>query len=96
MTKNKVWQKGGLEHQPPNRKGINAKLVFNKKRNGIFRARNVVHSEENHADIFTKNLNIETFAEHYNAMGLEDENQTVTPKMRNRKGLEVEGFVFPP
>ncbi len=54
-----------------------------------------VRSEDNHADIFTKNLNIETFGKHYQAMGLEDENLIITSKMRNRKGFEVDSLVFP-
>jgi len=48
-----------------------------------------VRSEENHADIFTKNLNTETFVRHSDAIGLCDHNDVSTPKMRNRKGVKV-------
>ena len=48
-----------------------------------------VRSEDNHADIFTKNLNIETFGKHCDAIGMHDENNVSTPKMKNRKGVEM-------
>lgn len=48
-----------------------------------------VRSEENHADIFTKNLNTEAFGRHSEAIGMCDHNDVSTPKMRNRKGVKV-------
>jgi hypothetical protein len=48
-----------------------------------------VRSEDNHADIFTKNLNTETFGRHCDAIGMCDQNDVSTPKMRNRKGVEM-------
>ena len=48
-----------------------------------------VRSEDNHADIFTKNLNTETFGRHCDAIGMCDQNDVSTPKMRNRKGVEL-------
>ncbi len=36
-----------------------------------------VRSENNHADIFTENVNMETFVRHCGAMGLEDEHEVV-------------------
>lgn len=54
-----------------------------------------VRSEENDADIFTKNLNQETFKRHCDSIGLEDLNEPMTPKMGNRKGVEIGGLVFP-
>ena len=49
-----------------------------------------VRSEDNHADIFTKNLNTETFGRHCDAIGMYDKEADVsTPKMRNRKGVEM-------
>jgi len=48
-----------------------------------------VRSEDNHADIFTKNLPGTLYNQHSDAIGLEDEdNDSHTPKMRNRKGVE--------
>ncbi len=55
-----------------------------------------VRTEDNHADIFTKNLNIETFGKHCQAIGLEDKNLIVIPKMRKRKGVKVDNLVFSP
>jgi hypothetical protein len=54
-----------------------------------------VRSEENDADIFTKNLNTETFNKHCESIGLRDEEPPTTPKMGNRKGVEISGLVFP-
>lgn len=48
-----------------------------------------VRSENNNADIFTKNLNTETFARHCDAIGMCDQDDVSTPKMRNRKGVEM-------
>jgi len=55
-----------------------------------------VRSEANHADIFTKNLNHELFQRHSEAIGMETlpDSPTTddgTPKMRNRKGVEIGG-----
>ncbi|MFM8622589.1 MAG: reverse transcriptase domain-containing protein, partial [Holophagaceae bacterium] len=54
-----------------------------------------VRSEENHADIFTKNLNHELFMRHSDSLGMGDATDHViddsTPKMRNRKGVENSG-----
>jgi len=54
-----------------------------------------VRSEDNDADIFTKNLNTETFNKHCESIGLKDEEPPTTPKMGNRKGVEISGLVFP-
>jgi hypothetical protein len=54
-----------------------------------------VRSEANDADIFTKNLNGDTFKKHAKAIGLQDFNEETTPKMGNRKGVEIGGIVFP-
>jgi len=54
-----------------------------------------VRSEANDADIFTKNLNADTFNKHCNSIGLEDMEPPTTPKMGNRKGVEISGLVFP-
>jgi hypothetical protein len=54
-----------------------------------------VRSEDNDADIFTKNLNGETFERHSVSIGLKDVHEATTPKMRNRKGVEIGGDVFP-
>ena len=54
-----------------------------------------VRSEDNDADIFTKNLNGETFEKHSISIGLKDMGEATTPKMRNRKGVENGGDVFP-
>ena len=54
-----------------------------------------VRSEDNDADIFTKNLNGETFERHSISIGLKDVHEATTPKMRNRKGVENGGDVFP-
>jgi hypothetical protein len=53
-----------------------------------------VRSEENHADLFTKNLNIEKFKKHCEAIGLRDAEQVLASKMENRKGVETGGLVF--
>ena len=53
-----------------------------------------VRSEDNDADIFTKNLNGETFEKHSTSIGLKDTQEDTTPKMRNRKGVKI-GDVFP-
>jgi hypothetical protein len=53
-----------------------------------------VRSEDNDADIFTKNLNGETFEKHCISIGLKDANGNTTPKMRNRKGVKMDE-VFP-
>ena len=51
-----------------------------------------VRSEENHADIFTKNLNSALFEKHSDSVGMEDmDTESTTPKMRNRKGVENMG-----
>lgn len=48
-----------------------------------------VRSEDNHADIFTKNLNGALFEKHSEAVGMKDWDEIhTTPKMRNRKGVE--------
>ena len=60
---------------------------------GIIKVR-FVRSEENHADIFTKNLNIEKFEKHCEAIGLRDAEQDSASKMDNRKGVEMGGLVF--
>ena len=54
-----------------------------------------VRSEENDADIFTKNLNGENFHKHSKSIGLKDFQEASTPKMRNRKGVEVSNIIFP-
>ena len=54
-----------------------------------------VRSENNHADIFTKNLSTESFTKHCDALGLKEFQEAPTPKMRNRKGVEMGGMVFP-
>ncbi len=54
-----------------------------------------VRSENNDADIFTKNLNGETFEKHCKSIGMKDFHEASTPKMRNRKGVEIGGIVFP-
>jgi hypothetical protein len=54
-----------------------------------------VRSEDNDADIFTKNLNTETFVKHCKSIGMEDMKHPMTPKMGNRKGVEISGLVFP-
>ncbi len=54
-----------------------------------------VRSENNHADIFTKNLNGESFEKHSNAIGLTDIYHASTPKMGNRKGVKICDIVFP-
>lgn len=54
-----------------------------------------VRSEDNDADIFTKNLNTETFVKHCKSIGMEDMEHPMTPKMGNRKGVEISGLVFP-
>lgn len=54
-----------------------------------------VRSENNDADIFTKNLNGETFEKHSISIGLKDTSATTTPKMRNRKGVKIGDEVFP-
>jgi len=52
-----------------------------------------VRSEDNHADIFTKNLNGELFHKHSEAVGVEEvDGEATTPKMRNRKGVEMAGI----
>ena len=59
-----------------------------------------VRSEANDADIFTKNVNTETFQKHCDSIGMSDgHNYDVsemsdghdvgTPKMKNRKGVKV-------
>ena len=53
-----------------------------------------VRSEENDADIFTKNLNGEAFEKHCTSIGLKDIHEATTPKVRNRKGVKI-GDVFP-
>ena len=55
-----------------------------------------VRSEDNHADIFTKNLNTDTFKKHSENLGLKEFQMASTPKMGNRKGVKIEGTVFPP
>ena len=45
-----------------------------------------VRSEKNHADLFTKNLNKETFKRHCDAIGLDDMHDSAC-KMANRKGV---------
>ncbi len=54
-----------------------------------------VRPENNHADIFTKNVNTETFAQHCDAIGLKCFQEALTPKMRYRKGVEMDAMVFP-
>ncbi|MFN7263265.1 MAG: reverse transcriptase domain-containing protein [Cyanobacteriota bacterium] len=54
-----------------------------------------VRSEDNDADIFTKNLNGETFEKHCISIGLKDTKGDTTPKMRNRKGVKMGDVVFP-
>ena len=54
-----------------------------------------VRSEENDADIFTKNLNGETFEKHSATIGLNDIPEATMPKMRNRKGFKIGDEVFP-
>jgi hypothetical protein len=54
-----------------------------------------VRSENNDADIFTKNLNGETFEKHCVSIGLKDTYGNTTPKMRNRKGVKIGDTVFP-
>ena len=60
---------------------------------GIIKVR-FVRSEENHADIFTKNLNSEKFDKHCESLGLRDTVQGSASKMENRKGVEMGGLVF--
>ena len=60
---------------------------------GIIKVR-FVRSEENHADIFTKNLNSEKFDKHCESLGLRDTVQGSASKMENRKGVETGGLVF--
>ena len=47
-----------------------------------------VRSEENDADLFTKNLNTETFQKHCDSIGLKDEQSDSAFKMANRKGVK--------
>ena len=54
-----------------------------------------VRSEKNDADLFTKNLNGETFKKHSKSIGLKHEQNPNTLKMENRKGVEKRGTVFP-
>jgi len=54
-----------------------------------------VRSEENDGDIFTKNLNGELFKQHCDSIGLQDFQESSTPKVGNRKGVEISGLVFP-
>jgi len=54
-----------------------------------------VRSEDNDADIFTKNLNGEVFQRHSDSIGLKDFQEAFTPKIGNRKGVEIGGMVFP-
>ena len=54
-----------------------------------------VRSEANDADLFTKNLNGETFNKHCKSIGLQHEQGFVTFEMENRKGVENCGTVFP-
>ncbi len=53
-----------------------------------------VRSENNHTDIFTKNLNSEYFVMHCKSIGLTDIHQASTPKMRNRKGVKICDVIF--
>ena len=54
-----------------------------------------VRSEDNHADIFTKNLNTEKFNEHCDAIGIrEAQMNNSASKMENRKGVDDSGKVF--
>ena len=54
-----------------------------------------VRSEKNDADLFTKNLNGETFKKHSKSIGLEHEENPAAFKMENRKGVKERGTVFP-
>ena len=47
-----------------------------------------VRSEENDADLFTKNLNKEKFQKHCDSIGLKDEQSDSALKMANRKGVK--------
>jgi len=53
-----------------------------------------VRSENNDADIFTKNLNGSLFQKHCEAIGMKDvdDDEDTTPKMRNRKGVDNSGI----
>ena len=61
--------------------------------NGILKV-TFVRSEENHADIFTKNLNVEKFDKHSEALGLRDTTSISASILENRKGVETGGLVF--
>ncbi len=54
-----------------------------------------VRSENNHADIFTKNLNGESFEKHSGTIGLTDIYHASTPKMGYRKSVKICDIVFP-
>ena len=53
-----------------------------------------VHLEENHVDIFTKNLKTEKFDKHCEVIGQHDAVQGSASKVENRKGVETGGLVF--